>query len=372
MFEFLPVTILTIKKFIIRVTLILMAFCMNGCNTMTLWDHHPEVVQSPPSTPGKPYEMFINQMEKKICISYYSNDGSNSKDISYLVIDEGIYLNPIRPRDNMEILNDIFSDDSHFQISSIIASAQQREKSNFFVLVFLGQFNDDIVTFEKDDKYSIRNIDTSGQDMGNKLGMVFGEEETAKAIIMQQWQSKFHFILSPSFIYPIAWTNRNNEVETSPIAYEKTDEISSLIMAINPPINGIKYAKLKLPFRFLYYLTTSGRFIDFFESISKYKKEPYYFIYGAYEYKDRSEWIMAQGLHWLRNYDCRTGNWIQLPTQKAQTFGLYYNTSKELRVYNHSLGARIIGTPFSVALDTLTSPFQLTFILYFKLTGTMP
>ncbi len=363
-------TISAISSASVRILVILSIFCLNGCFTTTLWDYNSYVSQAPLISVGKPQELSVDQREKKICISYFPSDRSESKEIRYLLIDEGTYLHPRRPSDNLQVLSDIISNDFPFRISSIFARVQHHESIDYFVLVFMGRFNDDIVAFEKEDKYSSANLGklTSGTD--SKLGLVHGEDEVANAIIRQRWQAEFGEMSSPGFVRPIAWIDRNNEVNTTPIDYQRVDEVNGLVMEVRPPVKGIKYINLKLNLRSFSYLSSSSWFLDAPVVPKPYDREPYYLLYGAYQSWRILEGIPTRSVSWLNDSDCRTGNWMPLPMQKVRSFDLYSTTSKVSRAYDYSLPARIVGSPFSAVLDVVTFPVQYGYYLIHK--DTMP
>lgn len=361
-------------KIVNRFILVLLAFTLSGCYfTSSLWKEHDEMAQSIPSSPGKPQELFVDLKEKKICISYHPNKASSSNEMGYLVVSQKTGPAFIGPNYNIQIINDIFAEASHFNVSSVVANAQRHESSDLFILAFLGKPAKNIVTFEKDDHDFINNDGTIKTDIDNNwIGMVVGEEAFAKVVIIDQWQYKFGEQISPDSLRAVAWVNRENKVETSPIDY-KTSEVNGVIMAVKPHINGIKYIKVKFNFGLVRHLvSTSDKLLDSPIVLNNHQTEPYYLMYGAFGSNGRVWWIPAQDLSWLKDNNCGIGDWIQLPTQKAQSFELYANTSKKSKGYDNPLVTRIVGSPFSVALDTVTFPIQFGFIFYVLFIHGMP
>lgn len=336
-------------------------FCLNGCFTYALWRDGNYTSQTPLTSPGKPHELSVNLNEKKICLSYYPENATGSKNAQYLLINEGDYRYSFKRN---QILNDILSDSFPFHVSSIVARAHRHGSSDIFLLFFLGRFKDGVVVFEKEGKYPI-----DSKDDFEKLFLDY-DTEMARTIIRQRWQSEFHEMLPQEYLHLIAWIDRNKEIKTSPIDYQKMDEVNGLILAIEPPVNDIKFVRLNLNYRLFNYLGTANSFVGGPIIPKRHNKEEYYFQYGA---RQRLSNILTgnpvQSIKWLNDYDCKSGDWMRLPTEKAQSFELYYNTSQDYHGYEYALPVRILGSPFSAALDIVTLPFQYAYIQYLKSTG---
>lgn len=118
--------------------------------------------------------------------------------------------------------------------------------------------------------------------------------------------------------------------------------------------------------RYIYY--ASENLVDSPTVLNNYKNEYLRFIYGAIPSNGRVWWIPTQGFSWNTDNICNSTDWVQLPTQNTQ-FDLYYNTSKNGKGFDNSPLARVIGTPFSVALDVVTIPIQLVIGIYVILHG---
>lgn len=120
---------------------------------------HDEKAESRPVSPGKPDRLYLNLSEKKICISYKPTNASDSNNLEYLIVSENASPNAIGPNYNLQILNDIFSESSQFNIKAIVANAQKNESTDYFILSLLGTAPWDF-NYIKFGRYMYRTSDT--------------------------------------------------------------------------------------------------------------------------------------------------------------------------------------------------------------------
>lgn len=254
------------SKMIYRIgfLIILISSSLSGCQfSHTLWNKHEEKAESPPISLGNPKNLFLNVKEKKICISYHPMNATHSA-MKHLIVQQDSSPNAIGKNYDLQILNDIFSDLSHFKITSVIANAQKSESSDYFILFLAGKASEQFYNT----KYS---------------GHIF---------------------------------NTNEKLIDSPLV------------------------------------------------LKNHKIERLNFIYGAFQSNGRVSWIPTQGFNIDEASSCNSSDWIELPTKDKQ-FDLYFNTSKQVQVYDNPLFVRVLGTPLALVLDGIIYPFFVVYILLF-------
>lgn len=269
----------------------------------------------------------------------------------------------IGPNYNIQILNDIFAEGSHFNVKSIIANTQRHEFSDLFFIALFGNIRSEAIKFEKDTDGNLRSkFRKSSSDVDPNrclIGMTIVEEALAKKIIKQEWETKFRNTLSPTSLCPAGWINTESEIDMSLVKDFDPGKVNGVVVEVKPPQNEIEYVKILFNFRkFGRYLNDiSDKLLDAPLAFNNAKNESFYFLYGAFSSNGRMWWIPTEGIHWIKDKKCGTGDWVRLPTRDAKII-LYENTSKQIRAYNYPLLVRLLGTPFSVAADIITSPIQ--------------
>lgn len=356
------------------VILLFASITLSGCATNLLWDKHNIDKESVSEKAGKPEQLFVNQKENKVCISYIPNNYSNSNERKYLIAEVDKYF-------DLKILADIFSNPEIFHINSVVVNKQIHTKLNKEVnknlnIYLFGDIPSTNFMFEDDTDNSLeisvkKIIDESKLDdeyiAAGKIGATVGHQDVLRMLVNKQWLNKFGTEIKAAVI-PVAVIDKNGTLLS-----KNLKGANGILTKIHPIKNGIKYVKVMFDLDNYYmhipYKSCSTE--GYPEVMGKYKDMyPLNFIFGDSRGNECRVYPQAiKEIIIIDNFNIVHKEWSELP-MNGKSFEFYENTMEQRNVHKYSLPIRIIGTPITVVADIVASPFYAVYIALFMIYGT--
>lgn len=333
------------------ILLLLLVSCVTlyGCVTDNIWRANNKEI-SKADIIVKPNKLFISKDKRLICISYTDTRSNNT--IKYIVDKSANNI-------NANYIMSIFNNPLNLNVKSINATAHYHhtikgDEINYLLLDVQFDIPDESVTFS---------------DYGDKIGQTFQDslkthgrfDNKLLQIVLSKQYLKTH--PKAEYFEPLAWTNKEGQVIGSTDINFTEDRRNLLIRIDNnhmksmtPNFDIKKYDS----FNFTgnnYYLPVVVA--DDLNKMATYK-------YGRYPIENDPMKTMVV-LDQCSNIDT---DFVLLADAANTHINLVFSETKQN--YNKSkLFMQIIGTPFSVAIDVVTSPFQLLFGIWFVFFGHM-
>jgi hypothetical protein len=335
---------------IILLILLVPCVALSGCVTDKLWRANNKEIVKVADIIVKPDKLYISKDSRLICISYTDVDANHS--IKYLIEKpaDSIYTN---------YLGSIFKDPPKFNVKSINATAHYHhtikgDEVNYLLLDVQFDIPDESVTFsDYDDK-----IKETFQDSITTQGVF--DNKLLNIILYKQYVK-----IQPKAEYfePLAWTNKEGQVIGS-TDLNFVEDRRNLLISINnnhmksmsPNFDIKKYDSFSFKGNNYYRPIVVA---DDLNKIATYK-------YGRYPIQNAQMKTMVVSDQ-CSNLDT---DFVLLADSINIPIKLVFSETKQQ--YNkYELFYQIIGTPFSVATDIVTSPFQLLFGIWFVFFGHM-
>lgn len=322
---------------------------LSGCATAELWHSYNHELKRSADKVVTANKLYISNDTKTICISYEALNKTGNKEIKYLIVDSGEV--------NSNYLISIFKDPLNLKVKSINTTARHHKsikgmEENFLLIDVLFDIPDEptkIIDYEDKPYPSLTNMNKTRRRFDNDLLLT---------VLTKQYLKMYNTTdatRASDYIEPLAWIDKEGQVIMSSDTNFTDDGLKLLVRIdrnhLNRPTKSmILDFDIKKYDAFNSYDTRPRIVADYPSSSANYK-------YGAGSIRrNGDEPVRAMVV---------SDNCSELDT-KFTLMADTHNTpiklvfSETVEQYNAAkLSLQILGTPFSVAFDVVTSPVQL-------------